>query len=299
MKKHSYRGFGDSFIYKDFVNEGMKPSIIVSAKDIAGMGIKEALKGLHGFNETTENFHGSPVLTKEGIKLYTTEIETIHSEDIDTEVEGDFIIFATRHKSAAGKKSFSVHVPGNWGKAEAGGKDKTLCTAMPQMMKEAIKKITSLYNGDEFEITMECTHHGPAINKPCMFIEIGSSEEEWNRKDAAEVIAGVVNYIIMNPVKRCKSVAVLGGGHYNQVATKLMLNSEFSVGHICPKHMLAELDEKLLSEMVEKNGEGFEMIVLDWKGLGTEKSRLSEMLKKLKIKHERYQKLFKDDKEDN
>ena len=277
----------------------MKPSIIVSAKDTAGIGIKEALKGLHGFKETTESWHGSTVLAKEGIKLYTTENETIFSDGIDEEVEGDFIIFATRHKSAAGKKSFSVHVPGNWGKAEAGGKDKTLCTAMPQMMKESIKKITSLYSGEEFETTMECTHHGPSIKKPCMFIEIGSSEEEWNRKDAAEVIAGVVNYIIMNPAKRCKSVAVVGGGHYNQIANKLMLNSEYAVGHICPKHMLAELDERLLNEMVEKNGEGFEMIVLDWKGLGTEKARLSEMLKRLKIKHERYQKLFKDDKEDN
>jgi D-aminoacyl-tRNA deacylase len=277
----------------------MKPSIIVSSKDIAGMGIKEALKGLHGFKETTESFHGRPVLAKEGIKLYTTDIETIHSEGIDTEVEGDFIIFATRHQSAAGKKSFSVHAPGNWGKAEAGGKDKTLCTAMPQMMKEALKKITSLYNGDEFETTMECTHHGPAIEKPCMFIEIGSSEEEWKREDAAEVIAGAINYVIMNPIKRCKSVAVLGGGHYNQVATKLMLNSEYAVGHICPKHMLAELDERLLAETVEKNGEGFEMTVLDWKGLGTEKTKISEMLKKLKIKHERYQKMCKEEREES
>jgi D-aminoacyl-tRNA deacylase len=275
----------------------MKPSIIVSQKDIAGMNIKSVLQDMHGFRETTETFHGSSVLAKEGIKLYTTENETIFSDSIDEEVEGDFIIFATRHISAAGKKSFSVHVPGNFGKAEAGGADKRLCTAMPQMMKEALKKISNLYTGEEFEVTQECTHHGPAIKKPCMFIEIGSSESEWKRKDAGELIANVVNFIVINPLKRCKSVIVIGGGHYNQIANKLMLNSNFAVGHICPKHLLAELDERLLKEMVEKNGDGFEMAVLDWKGLSTEKQRIVAMLDKLKIKYERYQKLFKEDKD--
>ncbi|MBU2560978.1 MAG: D-tyrosyl-tRNA(Tyr) deacylase [Nanoarchaeota archaeon] len=273
----------------------MKPSIIVSTKDIAGMNIKGILTGLHGFRETTETFHGHPVHMKEGIKLYTIDSETIHSEGIDTEVEGDWIIFATRHKAASGQKSFSVHVPGNWEKAETGGKDRKLCTALPAVMKEAINKIANTYAGDEFEIIQECTHHGPYLEKPCMFIEIGSSEEEWKREDAGEVIAKVVNYIVMNPAKKSKSVIVLGGGHYNQVATKIMLNTEYAAGHICPKHLLNQLDERLLKQAAEKNGERFEMAVLDWKGLGAEKQRIVEMLDKLGIKHERWQRMSKEE----
>ncbi|MBW2997011.1 D-aminoacyl-tRNA deacylase, partial [Candidatus Woesearchaeota archaeon] len=250
---------------------------------------------LHGFKETTEMFHGNHVHAKQGIKLYTTDEETIHSEGIDKEVEGDWIIFATRHQAASGKKCFCAHVPGNWDKAEAGGSEKQLCKALPGVMKQALKKIESYYAGDEFEVIQECTHHGPFIDKPCMFIEIGSSEAEWARKDAGEVIAKVVNHVVMNPVKKYKEVVVLGGGHYNQVATKLVFNTEYAVGHICPKYMLPELDPRLLKQAIERNGENFGMVVLDWKGLGTEKGRIVPMLDEMGVKHERYQKLSKEE----
>jgi D-aminoacyl-tRNA deacylase len=273
----------------------MKPSIVVSTKDLAGINIRETLSELHGFAKSTELWHGNPIYSKQGIKIYTTDEETIHSETVDKEVEGDWIIFATRHQAASGKKSFSVHAPGNWGKAEAGGKEGKICHALPDVMKEALKKIEGVYAGDEFEITMECTHHGPYIQKPCMFIEIGSSEAEWKRRDAAEIIANAVNYIVMNPSKRCKSVAVLGGGHYNQAATKLMRNTEYSVGHICPKFALGSVDERLLKQAVEKNGERFEMIVLDWKGMGAEKQRIIDLLEKTGLKYERYQRLVKEE----
>lgn len=273
----------------------MKPSIIVSSQDPAGMNIRNILVSLHGFAESTEKWHGTPVYSKEGIKLYTTDSETINSEGVDTEVEGDWIIFATRHQSAAKRKSFSVHVPGNWGKAEAGGSDKRLCNALPDVMKDALRKISGTYQGDEFELILECTHHGPFIEKPCMFIEIGSSEEEWSRPDAGEVIANVVNYIVMNPARKYKSVIVIGGGHYSMAGTKLMLSSDYAVGHVCPKHMLIHLDEKLLKEAVAKNGDRFEIAVLDWKGLGAEKERIIVMLDKLGIKYERQQRFGKEE----
>ncbi|XP_022736518.1 D-aminoacyl-tRNA deacylase-like isoform X2 [Durio zibethinus] len=41
----------------------------------------------------------------------------------------------------------------------------------------------------EFEVTLEATHHGPEINSPTMFVEIGSAEEYWYRQDAAQAIA--------------------------------------------------------------------------------------------------------------
>ena len=31
----------------------------------------------------------------------------------------------------------------------------------------------------KYKLTLECTHHGPLIEKPCVFIEIGSTETEW------------------------------------------------------------------------------------------------------------------------
>ncbi|MBW2967032.1 hypothetical protein KY362_00955 [Candidatus Woesearchaeota archaeon] len=273
----------------------MKPCIIVSKQDPAGISIRDLLVALHGFTDAGETFQGNPLFSKQGISLYTINERTIDADAIDEEVDGDFIIFATRHQAESGKKCFCVHVPGNWDAAEAGGTPKTLCTALPQLMKDALKKIKYVYPGDEFDIAQECTHHGPDIKKPCMFIEIGSSEDEWVRRDAGEVIANVVNHIITNPTRRCKSVIVLGGGHYNQVATKLMFNTDFAVGHVCPKYALPKLTKPLLKQAIDKNGDSFEMVVLDWKGLGPEKERLMGILESLGVKHERYQRLAKED----
>jgi len=42
-------------------------------------------------------------------------------------------------------------------------------------------------------MTIETTHHGPSLSVPTMFIEIGSSETHWNRRDAAEAWADVIS----------------------------------------------------------------------------------------------------------
>ncbi|NQU79542.1 hypothetical protein HQ545_07270 [Candidatus Woesearchaeota archaeon] len=270
----------------------MKPSIVVSSQDPAGINIRDVLVELQGFTDSGTIFNTFPVYSKEGINLYTIKERTIDAEHVDEDIDGDFIIFVTKHQAESGKKCLCVHTPGNWAKAEVGGKDKTLCTAMPAMMKSALKKILSIYDGDEFDITMECTHHGPELKKPCLFIEIGSTEEEWSRKDLGKIMANVVNFLIMNPPTKKKGVVVIGGGHYNQVATKVMLKTDYAVGHVCPKHLLSVLDEEMLRQAIEKNGNNFEMVILDWKGLGSEKQRIMDIIGSLGLNHERYQKMI-------
>ena len=135
-----------------------------------------------------------------------------------------------------------------------------------------------------FEVEIEATHHGPYLEKPCLFIEIGSSEKEWGDEKAGEIIAKVILEIVKNK-KRFKSCIVLGGGHYNKVARKLMLDTEYAVGHICPKHSLENLDEELLKQMIKRSDDTIELAVLDWKGLGKEKQRIISLLEKLEIKY--------------
>lgn len=287
----------------------MTYSVICSTKDIAGMQIKERLKE-RGFEETQEERFSHKVLLRKGkdeVKLYTTDQESIHAEKIDQEMEGDRIIFATRHSSASGRKTLSVHVQGNWGKAELGGKDRTLCKAMPGVMKKALKRMTERSEGTDYDASMECTHHGPEMEKPCMFIEIGSDEESWNNKEAGNIIADTIIEIIDEEMggkdkeneergdekpEGIKSIIVLGGGHYNRTANKLMLKTGYAVGHICPKHWLELLDRDIMRQAIEKNP-GFEMVVLDWKGLGKEKQKVVELLDSMGVKYERYKRLKK------
>jgi D-aminoacyl-tRNA deacylase len=57
-----------------------------------------------------------------------------------------------------------------------------------------------------FDITLEATHHGPWVETPCLFAEIGSSEAEWQRTDAAALWAA----ILANELRLCNG----GGGEW-------------------------------------------------------------------------------------
>ena len=85
----------------------MEKTIIISKKDPASLNIKEELDTLN-------------------IRTYEVEEEPIYAENIDKKVKADFFIFATKHSSEKGINSLSIHVPGNWYKADLGGKEKNI-----------------------------------------------------------------------------------------------------------------------------------------------------------------------------
>ena len=93
---------------------------------------------------------------------------------------------------------------------------------------------------------------------------------------------------IVKSEKRYRSCIVLGGSHYNSVAKKIILNTEYSVGHVCPKHNLKNLDSEMLKQMIEKSDDKVELVVIDWKGLGDEKQRVLKLLEENNIKYKRY-----------
>ena len=164
----------------------MKYSIIVSRKDPAGMNIADNLINLHNFKKDNMYYRNG------NITLYYADQESIDCENIDQEVEGDILIFATKHQSAKGTNSLSVHVPGNWDKAELGGKEKTLCIAPASLVKDMFIELNKQGKDTDWEITLEAVHHGPYVKKPVMFIEIGSSEKQWNNKKAGKIIADTI-----------------------------------------------------------------------------------------------------------
>ena len=44
----------------------------------------------------------------------------------------------------------------------------------------------------EFDLSLEVTHHGPWINVPSIFVEVGSTAETWGHRGAAEVLANLI-----------------------------------------------------------------------------------------------------------
>ena len=60
----------------------------------------------------------------------------------------------------------------------------SLYRRLHQLKKESAGSV-SVPEG--FGVSLEATHHGPYLRAPSLFIEIGSTEAEWERTDAAEV----------------------------------------------------------------------------------------------------------------
>lgn len=266
----------------------MQKAIIVSKQCVAGMNVKQRLLELFEFEEDGV-FEESAVYSlrgKDEIKLYTIKQKHILREDLDKDIEADVFVFATTHKSKLGVPSLCVHVPGNWSKAELGGKDKQLCISMPGYMKAAFIKLHEL-NKIGFDVVQEATHHGPYMEKPIMFIEIGSSDKEWPRKDAGEIIAKTVMHILTTELPEHETAFGIGGQHTTTNFRKIVNDTNIAMGHVCPKYMLDKLDKEMIKQALERNMDKVNHVIVDWKGLGQEKQRISELLKEMYIEFER------------
>ncbi len=258
--------------------------IIASKKDKAGINITTALSQYGKFN-----FH-------------LVDGEAIHTENIDlSKVDKyDFVIFASRHSSASKEKTLSLHAPGNWRKADFGGKPGEVCKSSALFQKQFFEKLhenVKEYDLKDYKITLECTHHGPLIDKPCMFAEIGSTETEWNDRRAAFILAKTIKETIEsfkeNPYNE---VAIgIGGPHYCPNFNKIQLNSNIAISHVIPEYALP-LTEEMLKQAITKTEEEVDFALIDWKGVGKKEQRdeLIALLDKMYIQHKRTSEIDKD-----
>ena len=263
--------------------------IIASKKDKAGINITTQLS----------QFRENPVLSSmnqsSSFDFYLAEDEIIYTKNLDLEKinKYDFIIFASKHESEKREKTLSVHAPGNFLTAELGGETGKLCKSSSLFQKQTFEKLKQnikKYELEKYKLTLECTHHGPLIEKPCVFIEIGSTETEWEDRRAAFVIAKTISDIIRefkeNPYNE---VAIgIGGPHYCPNFNKIQLYSNVALSHIIPKYVFP-LKEEMIKEAIEKTEEEVDFVVLDWKGLGKaeERQRIIQILDKLYISYKR------------
>jgi len=233
--------------------------VIASKKDIAGMNIADNLSKFGKFNF-----------------LFVDE-ETIFTENLDQYPisQYDFVIFVSKHKSESKEKTISLHAPGNPGKdAIYGGIPFKVCKTSALFQKQLFQKIHELvkeHDLDKYKITLECTHHGPLIEKPCVFLEIGSSDEEWKDRRAGFVVALALSKTLQEFKQNTyNEIAIgFGGPHYCPNFNKLQLSSNVAVSHVVPQYAFP-VNEELIKEVISKTEEEVDFLVLDWKGLNSE-----------------------------
>ncbi len=240
--------------------------------DLASMNIKEKLVENFGFREFGTLFDNNPVYYKDNMLILTTNEEMIYYDNLDESigkqlgVRPEIIVFASRHSSKQKMPTLTTHVTGNWGKAMYGGKDENLAVAQPNAMKLALLKLNEL-NDLGWTVCYEATHHGPSeLEVPSLFIEIGSSEEEWANTRAGDVVAETIIYVLNTYQKVRFEVAIgIGGGHYAPKQTKRALEGDIAFSHIAPKYT-HPISRTMLLKAIERTDGKVDAVYVDWKG---------------------------------
>lgn len=268
--------------------------IIVSKQDSAGMNIADKLINNSGFRETEREFDGNRVYEKGDFQLVTINEVQVYADYVDG-LETDLLIFASQHASKTGPETFTVHAPGNWGKAELGGRERELCPTYANLIKNYIVELESQRAQKQLphSVVLECTHHGAFLTKPAVYIEIGSREEHWQNSKAAESVAETI--LNATELRGNNKVAIaLGGGHYPAEFTKLIIRKHYAISHICPKYALEFFDGEMLQKAIKATKEPVQEIVIDEKGLGEERENIMELLGKQELPIKKVRKLLKE-----
>ena len=254
-----------------------------------------------GINITTQlsQFRENPVLSSmknaPSFDFYLVDKEIIYTENLDLEKinKYDFVIFASKHQSDKKTKTVSVHTPGNWREAMFGGEKEKICKTSALFQKQIFEKLADnvhSYDLKDYEVTLECTHHGPLIKPPCLFIEIGSTETEWTDRRAGFILAKTIKDTITefkeNPYNEI--AIAIGGPHYCPNFNKIQLNSNIAISQIIPQYVFP-LKEEMIKEAISKTQEEIDFVLLDWKGLGKSEQRreIINVLDKLYLNYKR------------
>lgn len=188
----------------------------------------------------------------------------------------DMVIFASKHKSEKSEKTLSVHSPGNFREVWGGGKEGRLSPSSALFNKHLFEVLKDEASKSElrYNVTLECTHHGPLLDVPSVFIEIGGSEIEWKDRKASFVIAKTIRRAIEtykeNPYQEVGFG--IGGPHYCPVFNKLQDKSNVAIAHIIPKYV-APITEEMILEAFNQTIEEVDFAVIDWKGIGKSEER--------------------------
>jgi len=228
--------------------------IVCCTSDVASVNLRDRLLEMADWKEDGL-FQGKTVHRRRDLTLVSTDVLHLHLDHVDelvreeVGVHADEVVFLSKHRAASGKPTLTVHPIGNFGKAEYGGRDGSLVPAAPTFLSGMLREMSVRGKGLPFQISYEVTHHGPFLNVPTSYLEIGSDEVNWGHQEAAEALAGsLLNFTPSDgPV-----VVGVGGGHYAPRFSEVTLVKKVSFGHMVAKHVLEAGDDDHAISVVTK-----------------------------------------------
>lgn len=154
------------------------------------------------FYSSTLNIHESVSINNDYLVMWTVNIPLLdlnYPNEIFKQVCSKYepmeIIFLSRHSAASGLVSLTVHpigIPWMMDTSRSGGiagKCSPPNLRIASLYRDILRETKINEMEKEFLITLEATHHGPYSELPACFVEIGSSEVDWNNPIAGDLWA--------------------------------------------------------------------------------------------------------------
>jgi D-aminoacyl-tRNA deacylase len=251
--------------------------LVSSNKDPASLNITDQILQNYPFQKTLEKFQNNPVYTACFNRKFVTFIKLnealVEAQNLPKSFPTvELIVFISRHSSQSGTPTLTVHPPGNFADADLGGLPQTVSISPATLMSATLRKLVFFQQKLgllKYEVTFEVTHHGPSLNVPTMFVELGSSMPQWTDSKAAYAVAcatiSAIETFEPNPAQ--KAVIGIGGTHYNKKFTQMALNDQAVFSHMIPKYAVANIDASMLKHCVERSLEKVSEVLLDWRGI--------------------------------
>ena len=229
--------------------------------------LSEVLK-IEGWGEAQDFPHGM-VTIHEVCEVQILLIDDLHilADGIDKEHEVstgfsvDEVLVLSKHASASEVPALTLHaigVPGETPHGESARSGGIKGQAVPPStrfgdMFRTMRKIAIEASLDkEYDITLEATHHGPLLDSPALYLEIGSNEERWADSRAARVWAQTISICLgMSEDTQQREwpgdgdvMIGLGGGHYAPRHKAIISETEVWVGHILANYAIVFEDQE-------------------------------------------------------
>ena len=237
--------------------------IIVSGGDIASTNQADYLLEKFEWNEI-QKVEGLDAYSYQNIRMWIHPDGVLYEDNLDLRWQketGEHVceaIFPSRHSAKSGNPSLTLHPIGvpqlDYDEIPPyGGKSGNAPPPSPRLAswwRNMLELVSGTSIESEFDLSLEVTHHGPWINVPSIFVEVGSTAETWGHRGAAEVLANLIaKGLGMNDDKEFGKwdanlnsgetvVVTLGGGHYAPRANKLGSVDGIWIGHMLATYAL-------------------------------------------------------------
>jgi len=236
--------------------------ILASSEDPASMNILSKVMEIEGWGDFHNYSHGQvsrhscgnvEVLLIEGLHIWADGIDSEHEVITGTSV--DEVLVLSKHASASETPAMTLHaigVPGEYPHGEVARSGGLTGSVVPPSTRfgdlfRTMSRISEKHQlGSDYDITLEATHHGPVLETPTLYLEIGSTAKQWGDEKAARVWSETISICLGMSEDSTASnwegagdvMIGLGGGHYAPRHRAVISSSNVWVGHILANYAI-------------------------------------------------------------